>query len=433
MRKTLRIISLVCILLCTLSGSVYGSQEKVAVIPVESAIESGLASFIERAVKEAEANEAVLLVFEMDTPGGSIDAARKIRDVIASTEIPTAALIKRQGISAGAYIALNCDYIAMQPGSNFGDAEPLVGGVRADEKILSEWRAAIASAAESKGRDPLIAKAFADRDIEIPGLIEKGKLLTLTPQRALETGMIDYIVANLNELFEELEIEDPQIIRSEPTNTEKFVRFISHPLVAPLLLTIGIAGLVLELLTAGFGLFGLIGLFSLSLYFGGSILAGFSGWLAVFLFVLGLILLGIEVFLPGFGLPGVGGIILLAISIIMVSPNLETGLISLTIALVVTIVLVLLSLKFMPTRKFWRKLVLGTALTSEEGYNSSRQELKNFLEQQGRALTDLRPAGTMELDDGVRLDVVTAGEYVQKDERIAVVKIEGNRIVVKKI
>ncbi|NLT96362.1 MAG: nodulation protein NfeD [Clostridia bacterium] len=434
MKKALAVFILsVFILFSLVLPAVSDTAKKVMVIPLEKTVEKGLSFFIARAFNEAEKENVDLIIIEIDTPGGRIDAAIEIKNVIMGSDIPTVALVKSQALSAGSYIALACDTIAMQPGSTLGDAEPRIGNERADEKTLSAWRKELATVAEANNRNPEIAQAFADRDIEIEGVIEKGKLLTLTPKEAVELGMADYEVKNREELLTKLGLENAQIISADPTSAERISRFITNPYVAPILLTIGIAGIIIEILTVGFGLFGVIGILSLILFFAGHLIAGFSGWEAVLLFVLGLIFMIIEAFSPGFGIFGIGGLLAFITSIFLVSPSFETALISLTIAIIGTIILVLLSMKFLTTRKVWKRIILGNKLVTEEGFVASRQDLKDYIGQEGTAVTILRPAGTMELDNGTRLDVVTSGEFIEKDSRIKIIKVEGNRIIVKKI
>lgn len=432
-QKPWTVVLVMFFLLSMILPSFAAPAKLVMAVPIEKTVEKGLAAFITRAFQEAEKQNVDLVLLEIDTPGGRIDAAREIKEVIMNSNIPTAALIKGQAISAGSYIALASDHIAMQPGSTFGDAEALVGGKRAGEKIMSAWKKDLASVAEAHGRNPEIAMAFADRDMEIEGVIERGKLLTLTPQDALKLGMADYQVADRDELLKTLGLEKAQIISANPTAAEKISRIVTNPFIAPLLLTIGLAGLVIEVITIGFGLFGIIGLASLGLFFGGHLLAGFSGWEAILLFLSGLILLVIEAFVPGFGIFGIGGIAAFIFSIILVSPSLEAALISLTIAIIGTIALTLLSLKFLTTRNFWDKIILGNKQVSAEGYIASKPELAQYIDREGVVLAALRPAGTIELDDGIRLDVVSAGDYILKDSRVKIIKVEGNRIVVRKI
>ena len=205
--------------------------QKVMVITVNDAVELGLASYLERNINIAKQEQADLIILELDTPGGRVDAAQDIKRILYGSEIETVALVKDQALSAGAYIALCCDKIAMMPGSTLGDAEMLINGVTADEKYLGPWREEFAAIAEDKGRDPEIDKAFVDRDIEIAGIVEKGKLLTLTPQRAIELGMADTIVNSREELLTWLSAENAELLYSEMTAGERVTRFITLSLI----------------------------------------------------------------------------------------------------------------------------------------------------------------------------------------------------------
>lgn len=421
---------LIGLMLLTLGVFAVSSAE-VFVIPLEAAIDPGLASFVERSYREAELSNTDLVLLEIDTPGGRIDAAEKIKQTINESTLKTIALVKGGAISAGAYLALACPEIAMLPGAIIGDAEPQLGGKRADEKLVSYWAAEMGAAAEKNGRERLIAMAMADRDLEIPGLVEKGKLLTLTYQQAKEYGYTDYLVANRAELLKVLNLAEANIKEAVLSPAEKITRLITHPFLAPLLLTLGIAGLIIEVFTVGWGIAGFIGLFSLSLYFGGHLLAGFTGWEAILLFLLGLILLAIEIFIPGFGLPGISGLVCLVISIVLAAPSWEAGIISLVLAIIGTIILLLFSFKFLTKRGFWERLVLGIKYQKETGYVPQSKDLSIYVGQRGVALTILRPAGTIELADGTKLDVVTEGEFIPRGENVEIILAEGIRVVVR--
>ncbi|MBQ5652098.1 MAG: hypothetical protein IIV00_00255, partial [Peptococcaceae bacterium] len=266
------------------------SPQKIMIITVDDAVELGLSSYLERNIKAAEDAGANLIILELDTPGGRVDAAQDIKRVLYSTGIKTVALVKDQALSAGAYIAMCCDQIAMMPGSTLGDAEMLVNGERADEKYLGPWREEFAAIAEDKGRDPEIAKAFVDRDIAIEGIVEKDKLLTLTPQRALELGMADTIVENREALLTWLDADEAELLYSEMNGAEKITRFITHPNVAPVLLAVGILCLIFEFLVPGIGVLAVAGILLLALYFGGHMIAGMASWFALLLFLAGIIL-----------------------------------------------------------------------------------------------------------------------------------------------
>lgn len=402
----------------------------ICVISVEGTVEPGQAKYIARSYREAEMMQADLVVLEIDTPGGRVDAALEISDTIRHSSVSSVALVKGRAISAGALIALSCKNIAMEPGSTIGAAEPRVGTEPADEKYISYFAKEMAAVAESNGRNPDIAVAMVDRDKEIPGLVEKGKLLTLTYQEAEKHGYTDYVVNGRGELLDKLEMSGAQVVEVGPSVSETITRLVTNPYVAPILLTVGIAGIIIEVFTVGWGVAGTLGILALGLYFGGHLLAGFTGWGVILLFIVGIILLGVEALMPGFGVFGLGGIICMAVSIVLAAPGWEAGIISLTVALAGTIVLVLLSFKLLSKRKFWDRLVLGTKYKKEDGYISQAEDMSKYVGLQGEAYTILRPAGTMILEDGTRLDVVTDGEYIPKGQKIAVIRVEGIRIVV---
>ena len=137
--------------------------------------------------------------------------------------------------------------------------------------------------------------------------------------------------------------------------------------------------------------------------------------------------------MPGFGIFGFGGIASISLSIILSAPSWEAGIISLVLAILGTIILIILSLKLLTKRKFWDRLVLGTKYKKEEGYIPQGEDLSIHLGKRGEAITILRPAGTVMLDDGTRLDVVTDGSFIQKGERIEIIKVEGIRLIVRAI
>lgn len=414
----------------TLSAS---PAQLVYSIKVEGTVEPGQARYIERSYREAENAGAELVVLEVDTPGGRVDAALQISDTIRHSSVPSVALVKGGAISAGALIALSCKNIAMEPGTTIGAAEPRIGTEKADEKFVSAFAKEMAAVAESNGRNPDIAVAMVDRDKEIPGLVEKGKLLTLTYQEAEKHGYADYIVNGRSELLDKLGMTGAQVVEVQPSLSETITRLVTNPYVAPILLTIGIAGIIIEVFTIGWGVAGTMGLISLGLYFGGHLLAGFSGWEVVLLFILGVILLGVEAMMPGFGLFGLGGILCIGISIVLAAPSWEAGIISLTVALVGTIILVMLSFKLLSKRKFWDRLVLGIKYKKEDGYVSQGQDMSKYVGLKGEAYTILRPAGTALLEDGARLDVVTDGEFIPQGNKIEVIRVEGLRVVVREV
>ncbi|MBU8879439.1 nodulation protein NfeD [Bacillus sp. FJAT-29790] len=408
-------------------------NEIVYVVPIEETVEKGLYAFLSRAVHTAEEENASAIIFEINTPGGAVDAAGDIGKLLTSTQMKTVSFINNRALSAGAYISLNTDEIYMVPGSTMGAAAIIdQQGNTAGKKAESFWFAAMESAAKHNNRDPIYALAMADESIDLPNLrAPKGKLLTLTADQALEVGYSEGTVKNLDELLTDLGYANAEILTVEESFAEKMARFITHPVVIPILLSIGSLGLVLELYSPGFGIPGFMGLSALILFFYGHLVAGLAGYETIVLFVLGIGLIIAEFFLPG-GIAGILGAAAIVASLFLASDNAIHMGISLLIAIGISILASILMIKvFGGKMKFFKKIILTDSTTTEKGYisNKSRTELIGL---DGFTMTDLRPAGTVVLNDE-HIDVVSEGGFVLKGARVRVIKAEGSRIVVREI
>lgn len=383
--------------------------------------------WLENAYEEARDNDADAVYLVLDTLGGRVDSALKMSKVISSMD--TILLVDGSAISAGALLALSAKEMYMLGGSTIGGAEPQVGGTRADEKTVSVWSAELAAQAQKNGRDPRIARAMADDTIIIEGLSESGKLLTLTAEEALKTGITDGVYNTEQQFRQEKNLNI--VGTTQKTTLNHVTDFLTSAAVSTILLTIGIAGLLIEFFTPGFGIPGGIGLGALALYFGGGILAGISGWEAILLFIVGLVLLILEVFvIPGFGIAGILGLLSMFGSIFLSTPDPATAVKSLVIALIGSIVLVAVALRFAPSRRVFKKLVLEHAETKSEGYIAAKPGLKDLKGATGIAKTVLRPSGTAVINNQF-IDVVTYGEFIPAGTQIQVMDVEGMRVIVK--
>src|SRR5690606_34745880 len=228
------------------SSDVCSSDLVVYRVPVQGTIELGLAPFISRSIGEAEAAEARAIVLELSTNGGRIDAAQEIIQSVRETDLPVYAYVNRHALSAGAMIALAADRIYMRDGAILGAATPVDGtGEKASEKVVSVMRSQMRTLAQERGLDPRIAEAMVDEDIEIEGVVEAGKLLTLTTDEAVSVGYAQE-VQDLNALLAEVGLGSAAIATTEVNWAENVVRFLTHPMVAPLLLTLGFLGILFE-------------------------------------------------------------------------------------------------------------------------------------------------------------------------------------------
>jgi len=385
--------------------------------------------FIEQSYNRARDAGASAIIFEVDTLGGFLDDAVDIKDIILLSDIPTYTFVNTRAISAGALIAMAGETLIMAPGSTMGAAEAQTfDGERAPEKAMSYWVAQLEAVAEDTGRDPQVAAAMADVYVVIEDVSERGSMLTLTSQRALELGMADYILSTRREVINQFDLS-PEVYEHVRTAQDRMIGFLSNPVISGLLLLIGIAGLAIEIFSAGsFGIFGVAGILGFALFFMGSFMAGHVTAGALLLFGAGVLLIALEIFvLPGFGVAGIGGILAIFASIILAAPSVSQGIITLTIAVVGSILLVVVSFKNRKTRKMWSKLQLHH---TEAGYTSFEGRFDGYQGKQGKAITVLRPAGTVEIE-GDRVDVVTRGEFLEPETPIEVIMVEGAKVVVR--
>lgn len=404
---------------------------KVYKVPITDEVEKGLKAFLKRSFKEAEEAGAKAVFLDIHTPGGFVDAAGDIAKIIDQSPLTTYAYINDNALSAGAYLALYADEIYMSPRGRIGAAQVIdSAGNAADDKADSAWIAAMKNAAESSRRDVRYAVAMADPDQETPQYDPgKGKLLTLTASEAFEVKYSEGTVANFDELLKETGYENAEVVSTSETFTEKIARFITSPIVVPILLSIAGLGLVVELYSPGFGVPGTMAISSLLLFFYGHLIAGFAGYETIILFVIGVGLVIAEFFLPG-GIAGTIGALAIVGSIIMAGGNPREMAISVLIAVAIAIIGMVIIMKFFGKKlHLLNKMVLMDATDTESGYvsNVNRVEL---LGRSAETTTPLRPSGTVNLD-GERIDVVSEGSYIDRGKSVIIVKVEGSRIVVR--
>ncbi|UOQ46344.1 nodulation protein NfeD [Halobacillus salinarum] len=413
--------------------SAKGEGKLVYIIPVSETVERGMAAFLHRTTDEAIENGADQIIFELDTPGGRVDAAGAIGEIIQDLTVPNTAFITSRAYSAGSYIALNTDQIYMKPQATMGASGVINSdGTAADKKAQSAWISSMVAAAESNNRDPLYARAMADSKVDLPEYgAPKGEFLTLGPSQAKEVGYAEGIVNDRTELLNELGLSDAKIVETSPTLAENLARLLTNPVVIPILLSVASLGLVVELYSPGFGVPGIMGILSLVLFFYGHIVAGLAGYEAIVLLILGIGLIIAELFLPG-GIAGIAGVVAIVASLMLSSADMGQMAMSIGIAVIVTIAGSLLMFKFFGLeRGFFRHVILNESTSAEQGYLSSVTRLE-LIGLEGVALTPLRPSGTAIIDEE-RLDVVSEGGFIGAGEQVRVVKTEGARIVVRAV
>lgn len=407
-----------------------GGEQLVYVVELNQPIERALLIYLQRAFADAKEANADAIIMEITTPGGRVDVAGQIGELIRSSQVPVTAYIKGEAFSAGTYLALNATHLLMAPGSTMGAATPIyLTGNMADAKVMAAWKAKMTSAAEMNDRDPIYAAAMVDPEVEIPGISKQGEVLTLNPGMAQEVGYADGVAQSIDEVLAWLDLTDASIEEIRPSFADQLANWITNPIVASILLVLGILGIVVELLVPGFGIAGGIGAVSMLLYFFGHYLAGFAGMETIILFIIGVILLLIEIFVPGFGIFGGLGLISLLISIVLAAASSAQGLLYLGIAMAVTIFASLVLIRIYGVRKLWNRFILQDEQKNDEGYVSAKRR-DDLLHQEGVTITPLRPAGVI-LIQGERVDVVSEGEFIAANQQVEVIHVDGGRIIVR--
>ncbi len=426
----------------------------VFTIPIHGDIDMGLPYYIQRGIEMAEENDAAYILFDIDTFGGRLDAATRIKDAILGTSIPTIAFINRRAISAGALISLSCDSVYMTSGATIGAATAVdQSGKKASEKVISYMREEMASTAEANGRNRDVAAAMVDEEIEISYVVDvrgdtltddqvsgfkMDKLITLSTDLAIRLGIADREIENKQQLLEHLLPEGYKEVMIESTWSEKMVRFFTGPTVAPLLMSLGLLGLFIEIRTPGFGFPGIFGLICLGLFFGSHLLVGLADIFEILLLVAGIALILAEIFVvPGFGITGISGILLTVYSLykMLLSPNPAPGeaigaFYSLNIMLVSIIVLGFVFFKAITRSSLYKKLVPVMTESREEGYTVS-SGYEKLSGKTGKAITDLRPSGKAVIE-GKEYQVLSHGEYIEKGSSVVVDGVDANQITVRR-
>ena len=425
--------------------SVFNSfaQKKVYLAHIESEIDLGLAPYITRVIDEAERENVDAIIFKINTLGGRVDAAIQIKDAIISSKILTIAFIDHRAISAGALIALSNKKIVMVPAGSIGAATVVdQSGQKVGEKYQSFMRSEMRSIAEKNGRPVDICQGMVDERIVVPGLVDSTQLITLTTDEAIKYGIADTVVSDLNDVLKDFNLSGAKVIDVRPNWAEDTVKFLNNPIVSSILIMIGIFGLFAEIKHPGFGLPGIAGVIALLLFFGSSYILDLASILDIILFAAGVVLLILEIFvIPGFGVAGILGIIFVIASLFLALiggslPFVDTQQVSIAViqlasALVAAILLIILLARFLPKSTVFSRLVLSNEENADKGFVSSKS-LSELIGREGKALTTLRPAGMADFN-GEKIDVVADGDYVQQGSKLKVLRVEGSKVVVREI
>jgi membrane-bound serine protease (ClpP class) len=323
------------------------SFAKVYYAKWEDAVSPIMVEYIKRNLAKAEKEGAGVFILELNTPGGLETSMRQVVQEFQRTPIPVVVYVYPPGgraASAGAIITAAADVAVMAPGTNIGAAHPVQAtGERMDEtmkeKVVQDMLAFVRSIAKEKGRNPSVLERMVKESI------------SLTPDEALKEGIIDLIASSRQELLEKLNDRKVKkhgkeitiktlgvpVVEVEESMRESFLKVITNPTIAYLLLLIGFYGIFFELYNPGAVVPGAVGVVSFLLGLYGLGIIGIN-WLGLLLILAGILLLALELVTPTFGGLAIAGAIALAVgSLVLISPDSPYG--DIPISIIATMVL----------------------------------------------------------------------------------------------
>lgn len=427
-----------------------GLDGDVVVVRFDGEVSPGRSVVLRRAMQQAEG--AGLFVVRMNTFGGRVDSAVQIRDALMRVDAPVLVYVEDRAISAGALITYAADHIVFAPSATMGAATPYRpaegGAEEVDAKVVSYMRAEMRATAEASGRRVDVAEAMVDRAVVIDGFVDAETLLTVTTREALALGVADGSSPDLDSLLEAIGAGGAQVVEVENTWADQVAIALTSPVVAGLLMSLGLLGLWVEIKTPGFGAGGAIAVFCFGSFFFGHSVAWLAGWEEVILLGVGVVLMVLEVFvIPGFGIAGIAGLTCIVGSLVMamigvsIGASFELGTLNeaawrVVMSLGMAIAAAIALAKILPSRAMPGWLVLResideqTGVAAGDGGDHGPRMPPVFAE--GVAMTDLRPSGRARFG-GEPVDVVSRDEYIQRGQRVRIVEVAGVRVLVERI
>ncbi|MEG0890633.1 MAG: NfeD family protein [Bacteroidales bacterium] len=428
---------------------------KIYKITLKQEINSSAFKIIKDGLNDALKQKADFCIIDINTYGGAVDAADSIRGAIIRYQLPVIAFINTQAVSAGALISISCDSVYMRKGSSFGAATVVdqTGAVMPD-KYQSFMRAMMRSTAESHGKKIVVengeTKEVWYRDPKIAqAMVSKDSVLSFTPMEAIKHGYCEGMADNITEVITQITGDKEYVlIEQEISILQKIVLFLMSPFIQGILLMLIIAGLYFEIQSPGIGLPLAAAITGAVFYFAPLYLEGLAQNWELFMFIVGVGLLFAEIFvIPGFGVAGISGIILVLFSLTfaMIDNNtvfnggdynikpiiqpLALVLISTTSSFFISI---FLASKLYGTKAF-SKIILHTSLANNKGFVGIEQDsLQTLVGEIGIVTTDLKPQGTIEIHSK-RYQAQLEYGYANKGEKVTIVKVEGGRLFVNRL
>lgn len=422
-------------------------KKKVMVMEIKAEIDPRMTRYVDLALAHATETGADYIVLELDTYGGTLTDAKEITQKIMDFKKPVWVFINSDAASAGALISIACDSIYMSPGASIGAATVVTGsdGTAAPDKYQSYMRSIMRSTAEENGRNPDIAEGMVDERLVIDSVKQAGKVITLTTTEAIAANYCEGKVSSIREILEKNKIGEYEIDTFRLGFTEKIIAFVLNPFISGILILIIIAGIYFEMQAPGIGfaLFAAIG--ALVLYLVPYYLNGLAAYWEIIVLLIGVALLAAEIFIiPGFGVAGISGMILVVGSLVLIMlrndyfnfefipfGDITLALVSAVGGIAGGILLLFVGGARLSNTAAFRRLAHTDTQESSQGYTVNANAV-SMTGKRGIAHTILRPSGKIMIENQM-YDAFTRGEFIERGEQIEVISTEGVALKVKKI
>ena len=426
--------------------SVGVSAQRVFVIPIETEIDQSAFHHFRQGEREALESGANLLLVKLNTYGGALDAADSIRTALLRCPLPTLAYVDVNAASAGALIALACDSVYMAPAASMGSATVVNGaGEPMPEKYQSYMSTIMRATAEHHGRksvgdslvwrrDPAIAASMVNPDVSV----------SLTASQAVECGYADGIAPNLGAVLANIDMAGAEVSYYQSTLTDDIMGFLANAAVRAILVMLILGGIYMEMHTPGLGFAAAVSAVATVLYFLPMFVTGSMPAWVLLCFIVGVALIALEIFVvPGFGVTGISGIIAVVMALVggMLTNDAVTGFdfSSLCNSLIIVGVgsllavgaIVYLTSSHGP-KVFRKHTELMTELRVDDGFVGVDMSPVRYIGQIGETVTDMRPAGKIEIGNTV-FDAVSTGPFIAAKKQVKVTKYENAQLYVSEV
>ncbi len=456
-------------------------------IAIHDVIDRSTQLYLEREIQKARSDGINLILLDLNSPGGEINAAQNAAERIAELDgesIRTVAYINYRALGVSALLALACDEIVLARDGevglvdsvfNRGQSEPL------GEDFVASIAEKAAQLAEQNGHPPAVARAMVDpatelyrakdtqsgavkmilkSEAEAPAnqgryelparpIKEAGRRLRVTAEDAESLGLARSVVDDEDALKSLYGLEGQEIPVNAPTWIDSVVTTLNTPWVSWLLLFFGIFLLILEFKLPGIGLPAIGSALCFLLFFWSRYLSGTADQLEILLFILGLICVAVEIFiLPGFGVFGASGVLLVLLSVVMASHTfiwpsttaeynqMGRTLLQLFGTLVLVAVAVYVLSRYLPSIPLFNRLILMPEVSTPELEGKPSEggpiPLAFLLGETGKTTTVCKPIGKARFGEHL-VEVRTERNYLDSGQLVEVVEVQGSRAIVRPV